>query len=206
MELANLLTGGLLMRHDIPFDLRYIPDFIFYTGFCKKAEAFPDDVEIQGTLALSPQIPVNMACLALIIDDYLVQFSVKGNVYILDIPNKSLRTRTLVDIVNAPNGSNWLMQVALASTTMIHAVDNDMSAFQRFSAFEAVLCHHTWGELNAHKLKSFDFIKNNVGLSNPNGLTMEYGAWEFEGHHVTWGRIANLLFKKYYADKFDWHK
>lgn len=194
------------MKHDIPFDLTYIPNFIFYTGFCKKAEAIPDDVEMQGTLALSLQIPVNMACLALIVDDYLVQFSIKGNVYILDIPSNSLMTRTLVDIVNAPNGSNWLTQVAVASTTMIHAVDNNMVAFQRFSAYEAVLCHHTWNEPDIHKLRTYEYIKNNVGISNPNELSLRNGAWVFKGYHITWGKIASLLFKEYYADKFDWHE
>lgn len=192
------------MMYDVPFDLMYIPDFIFDTYFCKKAAVMPNDVEIQGTLALSPQIPVNIARLALIVDDYLIQFSTKGNVYILEIPNNRLISKTLVDFVNAPNGSNWLMQVALAYMSMSNGLESGGdSAFKRFTAYENVLQAQTFN--TKAFTNNITFIQNNVGLADATGLSLKNGRWNFKGYHVTWGRIAHLLFKPYFENAFDWH-
>lgn len=190
----------------IPFDLNYIPDFVFDTGFQKLATAFPNDVTIATSLNLSPTIPVNMARLALIIDDYLVQFSGNGNVYLLNIPHNKLITTTIAHIVAEPNGNTWLIQTAIAAMTMINAIDSNRQAFNLYMAYFDVLCQQTETFLGNNNPKSIELIKNNLGLSNPNGLTLKHRAWDFEKHHVTWGRIANLLFSKYYREHFDWHK
>lgn len=187
----------------IPFDLHYVPDFIFDTGFTKKAKTFPREVEIQGILALSPEVPVNLARLALIIDDYLVQISSSGNVYILNIPDNTYMKRNVCDFLNAPRGNEWFTQVALGAIIMLNAVGSNERVFKLFEAFEDLLCRQTHGIAGGYPSESLETIRNNIGLSNPDKLMIESGTWDFVKNHVTWGKIADMLFKKYYSDSFE---
>lgn len=193
------------MNNNIPFDLQYVPDYIFPTSFCKKADIFPDDVTIHGKLEVSPQIPVNIANLACIVDDYLIQFSANGNMYILEIPTKRLYSRTLADIVDNPYGKDWLVQLVIGSVNMMNGInDGGDSAFRCLMAFDNALCSQTMRN-NTLSDGHLAYIQDNVGVSNGKALTLIHGAWDFAGNHVTWGRIAHLLFKRYFANAFDWH-
>jgi len=64
------------MAYGIPFDLRYLPDLIFYTHE-KAAMVFPDTVGSESIL-ISPSLSCNFAEVGLIIDNYLVQFDTSG--------------------------------------------------------------------------------------------------------------------------------
>lgn len=130
----------------IPFDTRYTPDLIFATR-SRLSEKFPHDTG-QGVLNLMyPERAyseyANLAHCAVIVDDYLIQFSERGNMYVLDIPTNKVSTYQIVESDISMELSDWLKNTASTAVKMMKAIEKDSEAQYFLQLYGATLFYHT---------------------------------------------------------------
>ena len=189
----------------IPFNLNYTPDLIFAANrsFSNK---FPSDAG-QGVLNLIfPERAftkfANLAHCAMIVDNYFIQFSESGNMYILDIIKN---TRIDVKIVsdNIPTDLvNWLKSAGVMAVKMMNAVENNKNAQIWLDLYLTLLCYHTTNEVS-ESAYNYAMQQFRMGFNlSPNDNTMRIinKTWYYGNEQKNWGAIAYNVFRDYFID------
>lgn len=185
----------------IPFDLKYAPDLVFTTSE-RCAEEFPIDAGI-GTLYLRPIAFCNFANLILVVDNYFVQFSGRGMMYILDIPKGEVMQISFYDnhvLLNDKRWQEWVALTALVSEKMMNVFERNPEACKYMKAFASVMFFNTMSNISPIAYRSnLAGIKRAFGVSEDSTrLEIRNRTWYYDGQAQTWGAVGHSLLRDFF--------
>lgn len=198
--LHSIRKNLVIIVNKLPFDLQYIPDFIFYTKE-KAATVFPNYVG-SGQLFINPCFSCNFTEVALIVDNYLLQFDANGIIHILDIVKNSYQTLNINKSYSSKDSvfQNWILQIAAAAPKLNKAISSNQRAYKYMIAFTQIMYHHTCQRAN-----EFDMCYNFLRSSSGGALEIRNRTWYWNGEKISWGQVAHILFRNEKAQLFDLH-
>lgn len=200
-----LRTTDTFVESAIPFNLKELPDLIFATR-TRLSDKFPSDAG-SGNLnlmfserALAPF--ANLAHVALIVDNYLIQFSDNGNMYILDIVKNTVQKIKIVDCDLSYNMTEWIKDTGRIAVKMMNAIDNNKGAQQWLQMYSTVLFYYTTDQVSKQMYDTtVRRIRKGFGLpEESNRIRIENREWYYDTQKKTWGSVAYNLFNDYFRD------
>ncbi len=184
----------------IPFDTRYTPDLIFATN-ARLSDRFPHDAG-QGVLNLMfPERAfckfANLAHCAVIVDDFLIQFSERGNMYVLDIIKGTVTTYQVVENDVPVELADWLKNTGAVAVKMMDAVEKSRTAPYYLQLYTTLLFYHTTSMVDRSSyVQAMGKLRQGFGLeSNSDVLRIVNGNWYYGSERKTWGNIALNIFR-----------
>lgn len=188
----------------IPFDMRYSPELIF-ASYERISDLMPIDAG-RGKLNLMLSEKdygriANIANWVVIVDDYLIQFSGNGNMYVLDIVSSKLFTYDLKREMTR-DLEEWIKRTAGVFLSMLIALGKSTEAQYYLNLYKIILLYHTTNNISKC---DYNIAMNNVRRAfgyenNPDAMRIENKTWYYFQERKTWGNIALNIFRDYFKE------
>lgn len=184
----------------IPFDTKYTPDLIFATN-TRLSDKFPYDAGQGVPNLMFPERVfckfANLAHCAAIVDDFLIQFSERGNMYVLDIIKGTVTTLQVVEN-DVPNElADWIKNTGAVAVKMMEAVEKSRTAPYYLQLYTTLLFYHTTSVVDHGRyLQAMKQLRQGFGLEcDSELLRIVGGSWYYGTERKTWGNMALNIFR-----------